>query len=122
MSLVEFGHGQSREVHSFCGGINDDKDEGCGWEEIYSANIGTANLSQQTAPGPASKRSRTGNIISSADGNTSNSAMTLSSRGTGHHDPVSRLTAIRSQHSINESNEQNENHSHGKITVILSRP
>jgi len=39
ISLVEFGSGETKEVHAFCGGINNEKDEGCGWAEIYSANV-----------------------------------------------------------------------------------
>ena len=33
---VEFGHGKSLEIHEWCGGLNGDKEEGCGWEEIYT--------------------------------------------------------------------------------------
>lgn len=35
LDVVEFGQGKTREVHAWCGGLNGDKDDGCGWEEIY---------------------------------------------------------------------------------------
>ena len=35
VEVAEFGQGATREVHAWCGGLNGDKDDGCGWEEIY---------------------------------------------------------------------------------------
>jgi len=39
VEVVEFGHGATKEVHAWCGGLNGDKDDGCGWEEIYQDKI-----------------------------------------------------------------------------------
>lgn len=31
----EFGAGHMREIHAWCGGLTGEKEDGCGWEQIY---------------------------------------------------------------------------------------
>lgn len=35
---AEFGEGASMEIHAWCGGLSGEKDDGCGWQQVYSAN------------------------------------------------------------------------------------
>lgn len=41
VETVEFGEARAKEIHAWCGGLDGDRDEGCGWEEVFafSANL-----------------------------------------------------------------------------------